>query len=392
MVSSGDSAPGFELPAVVDGGMQTVSLDDYLGTDVVVLGFYPSDFNPACSGETTDLDELALFTMQKDVTVLGISGDSVHSHRAFADEYDLSIPLLSDVRGEVAADYGVAVEDPDAGYLTGRAVVIIGPDGEIEYRWRADDLHDLPNVDEVRSAVEAVGSGDTAFSRYRIGHAHYIEGRRTLTSAMSEFESREWMLAQSDFERAYEEFAEAGDQFNTAARFATGKTDVRRYERAETKAESLWQAAEWLGESASAYASGEEARGRELRSDGESHLEAAREVPDPPDPDEFQHESTADEGDERFTLPESESGEPSALAAEIEEAVDEGDEAGEEDAVSERSDTDGEQIDEDELDEITAEIEEQTRATREEQRDELDGEEENGRDTESSPGTASDQL
>jgi peroxiredoxin len=396
MVSSGDSAPGFELPAVVDGGVQTVALDGYLGTDIVVLAFYPSDFNPACADETTGLHDLDLFTMQKDVTVLGISGDSVHSHVAFAEEYDLSIPLLADVRGEVAVEYGVAVEDPDAGYLTRRAVVVIDPEGEIEYLWRADGLDDLPDADEVRSAVEAVGSGDTAFSRYRIGHAHYIEGRRAFTSAMGEFESREWMLAQSDFEQAYEEFAKAGDHFNTAARFATDEADGRRYERAETKAQSLWQAAEWLGESASAYASGEGARGSGLRSDGKDHLETAREVPDPPDPDEFQDESAPDEGDEHLVRSESEDSERSSLAVEIDEVVDDADESGVEEterdaapAADGSAESDEEQIDEDELDEITAEIEEQTKATQEERRDDTDSDDE---DTQNSTDTTSEQL
>jgi peroxiredoxin len=400
MVSSGDSAPGFELPAIVDGEIQTVFLDNYLEANIVMLAFYPSDFNPACSDGTTGLDDLDLFTMQKDVTVLGISGDSVYSHRAFADEYDLSVPLLADVRGEVATEYGVAVEDPDAGYLTRRAVVIIGPDGEVEYVWRADGLSNLPSVDEVQSAVEAVGDSNTAFSRYRIGHAHYIEGRRAFTSAMGKFESQEWMLAQSAFERAREELEEAADHFNTAARFATDETEITDYERAEAKAKPLWQAAEWLGESASAYASGEGVRGRQLRSDGEDHLEIAREVHDPPDPDEFSHQSDTDEDDEWVTPSEAEDSDLPWLAVDIDEEVDEPDETNgeEEEPASEAtadgpSESDEERIDEDELDEITAEIEEQTKAAQEGHSDELDGED--GGDEEEDEGstdTASDPL
>ena len=106
MIEEGEQAPDFRLPAVVDGERREVGLADHLEENVVVLGFYPGDFNPACDGRSTGLDELDLFTMQKDIAVVGSSGDSVHSHRAFAAEYDLHVPLFADVRGEVteAAD------------------------------------------------------------------------------------------------------------------------------------------------------------------------------------------------------------------------------------------------------------------------------------------------
>jgi peroxiredoxin len=140
MIDEGAGAPAFELPAVIGGDIEQVALSDYLGSDVVILAFYPADFNPACDGETTDLDELDLFTMQKDVSILAVSADSVYSHQAFAEEYDLHIPLLADTAGEVAADYGVAVDDPEAGYRTKRAVIVIGPGGDVEYAWSTDDL------------------------------------------------------------------------------------------------------------------------------------------------------------------------------------------------------------------------------------------------------------
>ncbi len=79
MLSEGTTAPLFELPALVDDDCQRVGLADYLGEDVVILAFYPADFNPACDETSCDLDELDLFTMQKDVTILGIGPDSVYS-------------------------------------------------------------------------------------------------------------------------------------------------------------------------------------------------------------------------------------------------------------------------------------------------------------------------
>jgi peroxiredoxin len=287
MIAEGETAPSFELPAIVDGDIDRIALEDYVGREVVILAFYPGDFNPACRDGTTDLDELDLFTMQKDVSILAISSDSVYAHGAFADAFDLHIPLLSDVRGEVATEYGVAVDDPADDHLVKRAVVVVGLDGTVEFVWATESLTELPPVERVRTSVDSVGGDRTAEARYGVGHAHYVEGRRQFTSAMGAFEDEEWMMARGDFTGAEAEFSDAADEFNTAARFAED-ADLRVYfERAEDKAEALWQAAEWLAASADAYASGKGATGVSMREDAEKPLEAARDIHDPVPPEEF---------------------------------------------------------------------------------------------------------
>ncbi|WP_302081989.1 redoxin domain-containing protein [Salinibaculum rarum] len=421
MIAEGDVAPEFSLPAVVDGDLEEISLADYVGDDIVILAFYPADFNPACGTEETDLDELDLFTMQKDVTILGISADSVYSHRAFADEYDLHIPLLADVHGEVAAEYGVTVDDPHAGYLTNRAVVVIDPDGEVQYAWQTEELRRLPPVDEVREAVDDIGGDGTAEARYRVGHAHYVEGRRAFTSGMQGFSEREWMMAQNDFTRARTEFEEAEDQFDTAVRFSEDETAQTYFERAEQKAQALWQAAEWLADSASAYASGEGAKGKQMRTDAETPLETARDIPEPPDPDDFPpEEDPADsERDDETLIPTDDRPTPTlgtdidgtAETPEAKEVADEmaGDAANTtaseetdtepadagEDTTDEAEDDDSDEIDDEELEEIAAELEEQTKQAKAKRRrearqadnesDEFDGDDRDEREGEASP-------
>jgi peroxiredoxin len=381
MIAEGDDAPGFTLPAVVDGSFEDITLADYLDEDIVILAFYPADFNPACSEEETDLDELDLFRMQKDVSILGIGADSVYSHRAFAEEYDLHIPLLADIRAEVATEYGVAVEDATDGHLTNRAVVVIGPGGEVQFAWQTDDLWRLPPVEQVREAVDDIGGSGTAKVRYRVGHAHYVEGRRAFTRAMGGFEEMEWMMAQGDFTRAQEEFEEAAEQFNTAARFAEDEEPLKYYERAEQKAQSLWQAAEWLAGSASAYASGEGAEGESMRSDAEGPLETARDIHEPPSPDGFppdEDPADIDEPEAKPAPPSGDDGPPAALEADIGDATetpeaaelaDRMDDGGPDTQPPEATtgdepdgaDEDGEKaIDDEELEEIAAELEEQT--------------------------------
>jgi peroxiredoxin len=284
VLAEGTDAPTFTLPGVVDGAETEVDLAEYVGEGILVLAFYPADFNPACDEESCDLTELDLFEMQADVEIFGISPDSVYSHQAFADEYDLSMPLLSDTYGLAIDEYDVRLEGHNQ-VLAQRAVYVIDQRGEIKYTWATKDVEEPVDVDAVREAISDIGGDSTALGRYRVGHAHYIEGRRAFTSAMNSYEDRDWLISQGDFERAMEEFQEAADQFESAVRFAESGPLGEGFERAQEKATSLWQAAEWLADSASAYASGDGRSADEYRQDAETPLENARDIGEPPDPD-----------------------------------------------------------------------------------------------------------
>jgi peroxiredoxin len=374
VLSEGTQAPQFELPALVDGERRRVALDEYIGDDVVILAFYPADFNPACDAESCDLDELDLFTMQKDVTILGISPDSVYSHRAFAQQYDLKVPLLADTDGTVAAKYDIAIEDDIGQQLLERAVAVVDHDGEIAYAWSTDDMRRLPRVEELKDAIADTGGDDTAFARYRVGHAHYTEGRRSFTAAMQAFQQSDWMIAQTDFKQAREEFEEAADQFDTALRFVDDDTVRPIYEGANTKATSLWQAADWLTQAASAYSSGSGAEGQQLRDDADRPLEDARRYAEPPDPDEpwppERETLEKDPEEEHSILPTESEEEDATLTVDIDAEMDAGETVPVEEtaddtpaappddtAESEATPDDEEDIDDDEIAEIQAELE-----------------------------------
>ena len=369
MISEGSVAPRFTLPALVDGERRQVTLGEFLGDDVVILAFYPGDFNPACDETACDLDELDLFTMQKDVTILGISPDSVYSHQAFADTYSLNVPLLSDTAGGVAQQYGIGMVDDIGQHLLERAVVVIDHDGIIQYTWSTDSMTQLPRVDEIKDAIADTGGDDTAFARYRVGHAHYTEGRRAFTSAMAGFQDSEWMMAQNDFRQARSEFSEAEDRFDTAVRFVDDETLATIYGDARTKASALWQAADWLSEAASAYASGSGSEGQELRDDADRPLSEARGYAEPPDPDgewpPAMETLVKDDIDDHSILPSDPEPEDTGLSVDIDAEVDRIDEATKS-AVEEQSvESDGEdttdressQADEDIDDEDLAELE-----------------------------------
>ncbi len=103
MPEIGAKAPQFSLESQ-DGSK--VSLKDFLGKKVV-LYFYPKDDTPGCTIEACSFtDNFAKFKKQGAV-VLGVSADSVNSHKKFEKKHHLSITLLSDPQKEVINKYGV---------------------------------------------------------------------------------------------------------------------------------------------------------------------------------------------------------------------------------------------------------------------------------------------
>lgn len=103
MLQQGDPAPDFTLPS--DGG-EDVTLSSFLGRKVV-LYFYPKDDTPGCTVQACDFRDAASRLEGVDAVVLGVSPDSVSSHRKFRDKHGLNFPLLADEDRAVADAYGV---------------------------------------------------------------------------------------------------------------------------------------------------------------------------------------------------------------------------------------------------------------------------------------------
>jgi peroxiredoxin len=158
MVRTGDRAPDFELPGVVDGEIEAHRLDDVLAAGkTVVLAFYVFDFHPACTTEWCSFRDADWLTLLDGVEVLGIGTDRVFSHRRFADEHDLQFALLSDSDGDVSERYDVLYDEFDGHRrVSKRAVFVVAPDGTVQYRWVADDPQIQPDFTEVQSAVADV--------------------------------------------------------------------------------------------------------------------------------------------------------------------------------------------------------------------------------------------
>ena len=148
----GDNAPDFTLKDL-DG--EQWHLADKRGQTVVLL-FYPGDDTPVCTKQLCSVRDNWSKYQATGAEVVGISTDSVKSHKIFADKYNLTLRLLSDEKGEVVEKYQVKSWLPGR---SARAVVVIDKAGRIAY-YKVQSLSLLrPKDDEVLAAIEgAAGS------------------------------------------------------------------------------------------------------------------------------------------------------------------------------------------------------------------------------------------
>jgi peroxiredoxin len=149
MIEPGARAPEFTLP---DQDGNEVSLAGLRGRRVVLV-FYPADFSPVCTDQLNVYQEVLGELESRGVTLLGVSVDSTWCHRAFQQHLGISIPLLADFhpKGEVARSYGVWVEDYG---VSARALVMIDPDGTVEWSYRSPSPLEVPGANLIFDALD----------------------------------------------------------------------------------------------------------------------------------------------------------------------------------------------------------------------------------------------
>ena len=114
MLEIGTKAPAFSLP---DQNGNAHSLSDYIGKKVI-LYFYPKDNTPGCSKQACGFAKRYPQFLEKGAVVLGVSKDSVSSHKNFEQKYALPFPLLSDPEKEVIQAYDVWKEKKNYGKVS----------------------------------------------------------------------------------------------------------------------------------------------------------------------------------------------------------------------------------------------------------------------------------
>lgn len=114
MLNTGIKAPNFELP---DQNGTIHTLEEYRGKKVI-LYFYPKDNTPGCTKQACGFSERYPQFMEKGTVVLGVSRDTVASHKKFEEKYGLVFTLLSDPERKVIEAYDVWKEKKNYGKIS----------------------------------------------------------------------------------------------------------------------------------------------------------------------------------------------------------------------------------------------------------------------------------
>jgi thioredoxin-dependent peroxiredoxin len=151
----GRRAPDFSLPWANQEGVGPIESPYQLASDrgrTVVVAFYPRDFTKGCTAQLQTFAEQYDSLFGPDVTVVGISTDSVTTHSRFAASLKLPFRLLSDPEQRVSKQYA----SKDSGGYNRRTVYVIGPDGRVKYRNMRFNALDPQAYSELRDAVKTV--------------------------------------------------------------------------------------------------------------------------------------------------------------------------------------------------------------------------------------------
>lgn len=129
-LKEGRKAPAF---SGIDQSGNKVSLKDFLGKKVI-LYFYPKDDTPGCTAQACNLRDNYSELLEKGFQVVGISTDSVKSHKKFETKYHLPFPLIADEDQKIVEKYGVWGEKKFMGRTfigTHRTTFLIDEEGKI---------------------------------------------------------------------------------------------------------------------------------------------------------------------------------------------------------------------------------------------------------------------
>jgi peroxiredoxin Q/BCP len=124
--AAGQTAPDFSLPSM-EGGL--VSLKDYKGK-WVVLYFYPKDFTSGCTLEAHNFERDLTKYQSQNAIIIGVSADTVKSHKDFCTKEGLNFKLLADPELKTITKYGSAAER-NGSKMAARNTFLIDPDGKI---------------------------------------------------------------------------------------------------------------------------------------------------------------------------------------------------------------------------------------------------------------------
>ncbi|MGE0607165.1 MAG: peroxiredoxin [Pirellulales bacterium] len=153
-IGVGDKAPDFTTETHTG---QTVCLADYLGKQAVVVYFYPADETPGCTTEACAFRDAYADFVDAGAAVIGISGDTLDSHRKFAANRRLPFLLVSDRDGALRSAFGVP---KTLGLLPGRVTYVIDRQGIVRHIF-SSQLNAGQHVTEALQIVRSLSQSES---------------------------------------------------------------------------------------------------------------------------------------------------------------------------------------------------------------------------------------
>lgn len=146
-VKAGISAPDFTLPNQLG---EMVSLKDFIGKKIIVLYFYPKDFSSGCTAEACAFRDSYEVFKDSGAEVIGVSSQSVDSHKRFALTNSLPFILLSDADGKIRKLYGATSM---FGLMAGRVTYIIDKKGIVRHVF-SSQLNPTKHIEEALRIIK----------------------------------------------------------------------------------------------------------------------------------------------------------------------------------------------------------------------------------------------
>lgn len=112
-----------------------INLNDYKGKKNIVLYFYPKDNTPGCTKEAMDFNANLSDFEDLNTVIIGVSIDSLDSHKKFISNYDLKFPLISDADKKLVSQFDVIKQESKRGSAK-RTTFLIDKNFVIRYIWR----------------------------------------------------------------------------------------------------------------------------------------------------------------------------------------------------------------------------------------------------------------
>lgn len=147
-LKTGDKIPHF---ISVDENGNSFDSHSVIGKKPMVLYFYPKDFTPGCTKQACSFRDSHKFFAENGIEIIGISSDSVSSHKKFSIEHKLPFRLLSDADGKLRKLLGI--KPHFFGLIPGRETLLADKNGVLRFRYRK--FSSSKHLSEVEEFIKA---------------------------------------------------------------------------------------------------------------------------------------------------------------------------------------------------------------------------------------------